>query len=689
LALPIGEVLPNDDVLEYGFVARNATGGRVIAVGQSGTVSLTVRLPKPTVPALTPWKFVMKFVVVDEPITRVSRGILEDTASAAARASAVNASEVMLLGTDTDTVSGRTTLRVPHVRLSSLPNYMSQVGAFTFVRGYGDIVATQNTLLAARVPVVTGGTAPHSFTISPDLGANTGLSFDPATGQISGTATTVTTATTYTVTAQDSTGKTSTSRVAIRVIALPTLGGYSSINALRGVSLAAQTPTLTGGAAPFAYSIAPSLPTGLTLNSSTGVLSGSPSASQSTTDHTITVTDANGATASQALTVSVRERLGVQYPSNPQGTLDAAFSLTPTISNAVGNLTYSIDPTTLPAGLSFNASTGQISGTPTELLTRQFTISATDSGVPTDSSSSILTLEIKSLPTLAYNPTLAMTVGRSTNLSPVITGGAAPLTFTDRSSLPLSSVGLSLGANGQIVGTPNTVVTNQTFQVRLTDGSGKTADASFVLSVVASPQVSGYNDINARVGSNLPNVLPTVSGGAGTPTFGIDCLPALGLGVGTGAGAAFRTDTGTIQASPTSTIGELNCQVQVTDANGATGLSSAFVIRVFQVTGISISGATALVVGSSTTLSATVTGAPLPFVTSVNWSAECVLNTSGTACDTSKNVLDYVEINAATGVVNAKIGAGAKVRLRATSSADSSVFERHNMTFTGLVTLPI
>jgi hypothetical protein len=42
-----------------------------------------------------------------------------------------------------------------------------------------------------------------------------------------------------------------------------------------------------------------------------------------------------------------------------------------------------------------------------------------------------------------------------------------------------------------------------------------------------------------------------------------------------------------------------------------------------------------------------------------------------------------------TGVVNARIGAGARVRVRASARLDSSRYAVHDLIFTGLVTLPI
>ncbi|MGY3909028.1 Ig domain-containing protein, partial [Aeromonas bestiarum] len=70
-------------------------------------------------------------------------------------------------------------------------------------------------------------------------------------------------------------------------------------NGTVGTSYSA-TLTASGGTAPYTYAItAGSLPAGLSLNTSTGAISGTPSAS-GTSNLTVTATDANSATGSQA-----------------------------------------------------------------------------------------------------------------------------------------------------------------------------------------------------------------------------------------------------------------------------------------------------------------------------------------------------------------------------------------------------
>src|SRR5207302_5080769 len=117
------------------------------------------------------------------------------------------------------------------------------------------------------------------------------------------------------------------------------------------------------------------LPAGLSVNTSTGLISGTPTTAGT---YTVTISATNaGGTGSHTLTLTINPPTPViQPPFTATGQVGVAFSYTITATN---NPT-SYDASGLPAGLSVNTSTGLISGTPTTAGTYTVTISATNAG---------------------------------------------------------------------------------------------------------------------------------------------------------------------------------------------------------------------------------------------------------------------------------------------------------------------
>ena len=137
----------------------------------------------------------------------------------------------------------------------------------------------------------TGGTV-VSYAVSPSLPA--GLSLDTSTGAISGTPTAVTSSASYTITATN-TGGTDTASITIVVNDVaPTISyGSTSLTLEKGTTMTTETPTVGGGTIT-SWSVSPSLPAGLSLDSSTGAISGTPSAVTSSANYTITATNTGG-----------------------------------------------------------------------------------------------------------------------------------------------------------------------------------------------------------------------------------------------------------------------------------------------------------------------------------------------------------------------------------------------------------
>lgn len=159
-----------------------------------------------------------------------------------------------------------------------------------------------NQAIAALKPTVTGTVT--SYSVSPKLPA--GLSIDSSTGVISGTPTAVTPKTNYTVTASNAGGSTtaSVSLVVNSEGAAPAMQ-YSSAYYSFTVGVATQPikPTLSGGTA-VSWSAQPALPPGLSLSSTDGLISGTPTVGAAAAQYVVSAIGTGG-TAKATLTLAV------------------------------------------------------------------------------------------------------------------------------------------------------------------------------------------------------------------------------------------------------------------------------------------------------------------------------------------------------------------------------------------------
>jgi hypothetical protein len=298
------------------------------------------------------------------------------------------------------------------------------------------------------------------------------------TGQISGTPTTPSAATNYEISASNS-GGSSTFTLNIMVnLAAPTSLSYPSPETyMVGVAISPLGPTVTSRVSN--YSVSPSLPAGLSINAATGVISGTPASVTAGALYTITARNASGST-SFSISIQVVEvpPSGLSY-SSPQ-TYKTGVPITPINPTVQGHVTaYSVSPS-LPAGLSLDPNTGQISGTPTlPQASSSYLISATNTG---GQATFALTITVLLSPPsgLAYpTPIMFQVHAPIVAVTPSVQGVIASYSVT-----PALPPGVLLDpVSGTISGTPTTAQASAVYKITAQNAAGS-ASANVSIAIV-------------------------------------------------------------------------------------------------------------------------------------------------------------------------------------------------------------
>lgn len=319
--------------------------------------------------------------------------------------------------------------------------------------------------------------------------------------------------------------------------AAPTLAGEALPDGTNG-SFYSYALERTGSPAPIFTVASGALPEGLTLTTA-GVITGTPTTAGTST-FTVAATNTAG-TASKAFSITTKD-LPPTITTNSLSNAISGQAYSATIEGTGKSVTWTVSTGALPAGLSLDAATGTISGTPTTDGTSTFSLSASNTG-GTVTKNFTLVVDIA-------NPIIAGTTMADAkwgvNYSQQIPGVGQNLTYTVTSgSLPS---GLTMNSSGLITGSSSVPWTStngdkRTFTVQVSNSTGSASASFTLLAYPAPPPALAYSGTITRTISapsfsagteycplpdlNLSLSGLTVSGGNGAtlkpPRYALSC----------------------------------------------------------------------------------------------------------------------------------------------------------------------
>ncbi len=365
------------------------------------------------------------------------------------------------------------------------------------------LIATQAVAITPITIDATAGGAVDSYSISPDLPA--GLSFNTGSGEISGAPTAVAGEQTYTITATNTAGSHSLS-VTITVNAVPIIAADPhTLIATVGTAITPTSITNTGGPVT-SYAISRgngqslNANTGLVFDTITGSISGTPTMAADRLFYTISATNAPNFAHSASIDITIVAAPDIS-PSVPTLIATVGTAIPPIIitnnGGAVARASYSISPN-LPAGLSIDTSTGEISGMPTAVASAQtYTITANGVGIPT----------------VTATATVDITVNAADNTAPDAPVITQPTTPTNNDSITISGSAeadatVTLSQNGTALATTATAGSNGTWSIEVTLSADNNGANTFT--ATATDQASNASGSSNEVTVTLDQTKPAI-----------------------------------------------------------------------------------------------------------------------------------------------------------------------------------
>ncbi|CAD6556740.1 hypothetical protein LMG27952_06182 [Paraburkholderia hiiakae] len=437
----------------------------------------------------------------------------------------LNANTGVLSGTPT--ASGSASFTVKATDSSTGTGAFSVMQAYTVVINPAALTLTPSTLSAgtygapySQTLTASGGTAPYTYSLT--AGAlPTGLSLSP-TGVLAGTPTAAGTFN-FTVQARDGNSMVGSQSysLAINSVALPVAGSVAA-NVAYNSSGNTIALNLAGGAAA-SVAVASAASHGTAIASATSITYTPRTGYAGTDSFTYTATNSSGTSAPATVTITVgAPTLSITPATLTAPTVGVAYSQTLTASGGNAPYTYSIALGTLPAGLSLDAATGVLSGTPSAAGTSSFTVAATDSSTgPAGAAATqrAYTVTVNASTVVPAAPAVTVTTQSNTAVTIHATTNASGGPFTAIAIASAPKTGTAAVSGLDIVYTPaSTSSGNVGFTYTIANSAGVSAPIAVTVTVNAVPVALAERQVSTSATQSV--TVDITDGATGGPFTG-------------------------------------------------------------------------------------------------------------------------------------------------------------------------